>query len=125
MMDIDDFKQINDEYGHLTGDKVLSQIGQLVKSEIRSNDIIGRYGGDEFIIGLTDASPQTAQAIANRISQAIAAYKIPLSNSKTLSFTVSIGGTTLNDEPTLDQFINNADKKLYEAKRNGKNIVKF
>ncbi len=125
MMDIDDFKHINDQYGHLTGDKVLSNIGQLVKKEIRNNDIIGRYGGDEFIIGLSNSSPQTAQAIANRISKAIASYKIPLSNSKTLSFTVSIGGTTLTDETTLDQFINNADKKLYEAKRNGKNIVKF
>ena len=125
MMDIDDFKEINDKYGHLTGDKVLSQIGQLVKGEIRNNDIIGRYGGDEFIIGLSDASPQSAQDIADRISKAIASYKIPLSNSKTLNFTVSIGGTTLKDEPTLDQFINNADKKLYQAKRNGKNRVKF
>lgn len=125
MMDIDDFKDINDSYGHLTGDKVLSNIGQLVKGEIRNNDIIGRYGGDEFIIGLSDASTQTAEAIANRISKAIASYKIPLSNSKTLSFTVSIGGTTMNDETSLDQFINKADKKLYEAKRNGKNIVKF
>ena len=125
MMDIDDFKEINDKYGHLTGDKVLSQIGQLVKGEIRNNDIMGRYGGDEFIIGLSDASPQSAQDIADRISKAIASYKIPLSNSKTLNFTVSIGGTTLKDEPTLDQFINNADKKLYQAKRNGKNRVKF
>ncbi len=125
MMDIDDFKKINDQYGHLTGDKVLASIGQIVKSEIRNNDIIGRYGGDEFIIGLADSSPQTAEAIANRISKAIASYKIPLSNSKTLSFTVSIGGTTLKEETTLDQFINNADKKLYEAKRNGKNTVKF
>lgn len=125
MMDIDDFKTINDQYGHLAGDKVLSQIGHLVKSEIRNNDLIGRYGGDEFIIGLVNSSPQTAEAIANRISKAIASYKIPLTKDNSLTFTVSIGGTTLKDETTLDQFINNADKKLYEAKRNGKNIVKF
>ncbi|KAF0092605.1 MAG: hypothetical protein FD141_789 [Fusobacteria bacterium] len=125
MMDIDDFKQINDKYGHLAGDKVLSNIGQLVKREIRSNDIIGRYGGDEFIIGLSDPNPKTAQATAERISKTIASSKIPLSNDKTLSFTVSIGGATLKDETTLDQFINNADKKLYQAKRNGKNLVKF
>lgn len=125
MMDIDNFKLINDQYGHLTGDKVLSQIGHLVKSEIRNDDIIGRYGGDEFIIGLANSSPQTAEAIANRISKTIASYRIPLTKDASLNFTVSIGGTTLKDETTLDQFINNADKKLYETKRNGKNMVKF
>lgn len=125
MMDIDDFKNINYQYGHLTGDKVLSQIGQIVKKEIRSKDIIGRYGGDEFIIGITDSSTMTAEAIANRISKAAASYKIPLSNNKTLTFTLSIGGTTLKNEATLDQLINNADKKLYESKKNGKNTVKF
>lgn len=125
MMDIDDFKNINDQYGHLTGDKVLSLIGQIVKNEIRNKDIIGRYGGDEFIIGITDSSTRTAEAIANRISRAAASYTIPISDKKSLNFTISIGGTTLRDETTLDQLINNADKKLYEAKKNGKNTVKF
>ncbi len=125
MIDIDDFKNINDQYGHLTGDKVLSQIGHIVKGEVRNNDIIGRYGGDEFIIGITDSNTKTAEAIANRISKAAASYKIPLTKNKTLSFTLSIGGTTLKNEETLDQLINNADKKLYEAKKNGKNVVKF
>lgn len=125
MMDIDNFKNINDQYGHLTGDKVLSQIGQIVKKEIRSKDIIGRYGGDEFIIGITDSSTMTAEAIAKRISKAAASTKIPLSNNKALNFTLSIGGATLTNEATLDQLINSADKKLYESKKNGKNTVKF
>ena len=125
MMDIDDFKNINDKHGHTTGDKVLSHIGNLVKKETRNEDIIGRYGGDEFIMGLVNTDNHSAVEVARRISKTISSFKIPLTDKDKLEFTVSIGVKSIEDEATLHQFINSADNKLYEAKRNGKNIVKY
>lgn len=123
MMDIDDFKNINDRYGHQTGDKVLSSIGLILRQELRNEDIIGRYGGDEFIIGLPATSNEEARAVAERISLTLATHDIEISGAESLRFTVSIGVKTLEEENSIQQFINNADMKLYEAKKNGKNIV--
>jgi diguanylate cyclase (GGDEF)-like protein/PAS domain S-box-containing protein len=124
MMDIDGFKAINDHYGHSAGDIVLAQVVAAAKSCMRSFDILGRYGGDEFIIGLFHTKHKEALKVAERIRSAISNTKIVVSDSTLVEVTVSIGVKCLQDEGTLDELIDNADKNLYEAKAEGKNIVR-
>ncbi len=124
MMDIDDFKHINDKYGHSAGDIVLTKVAAAAKSEMRGFDILGRYGGDEFIIGLVHANSEAALIVAERIRTAVAQAEICISDATAVKVSVSIGVKSLQNEITLDELINNADKKLYEAKAVGKNIVK-
>ncbi|MEK0453362.1 MAG: hypothetical protein AGIKBDMD_01319 [Synergistaceae bacterium] len=124
MMDIDDFKNINDKYGHSAGDLVLTKVAATAKSEMRGFDILGRYGGDEFLIGLVHANSETVLMVAERIRAAIAEAEINISDATPVKVSVSIGVKCLQNEKTLDELINNADKKLYEAKSEGKNIVK-
>lgn len=124
MMDIDDFKHINDKYGHSAGDIVLTKVAATAKSDMRGFDILGRYGGDEFIIGLVHANSEAALMVAERIRTAISEAEINISDTAPVKVSVSIGVKCLQNEMTLDELINNADKKLYEAKAEGKNIVK-
>ena len=124
MMDIDRFKQINDSYGHSAGDKVLKETVMLTKGEMRGLDIIGRYGGDEFLIGLVHTKAEAALKVAERIRAAIEKTSIMIDQDNQVNVTVSIGIVCLKDEITLDELINNADKKLYEAKKDGRNRVR-
>lgn len=124
MMDIDRFKQINDSYGHSAGDKVLKETVMLTKGEMRGLDIIGRYGGDEFLIGLVHTKAEAALKVAERIRAAIEKTSIMIDQDNQVNVTVSIGIVCLKDEITLDELINNADKKLYEAKKEGRNRVR-
>lgn len=124
MMDIDGFKFVNDEYGHSAGDIVLTKVAAIIKSELRSADILGRYGGDEFLVGLVNTNLEVALIVAERIRIAVANTEIVVSAAKQIKVTVSIGVRCLQDEVAIDEFINNADKKLYEAKAEGKNRVK-
>lgn len=123
MMDIDSFKTVNDRYGHGAGDIVLTNVAAAAKKELRKDDILGRYGGDEFLIGLKCTSHESALVIAKRIRSAIEKTEIKVSATTTLKVSVSIGVKCLQGESTLDELINNADKKLYEAKSEGKNRV--
>lgn len=124
MMDVDGFKGINDNYGHNAGDIVLAKVAAIVKNEMRELDILGRYGGDEFVIGLAHTNFEEAHMIAERIRIAIANTEIVVSAITPIKVGVSIGVRCLQSEMTLDELINNADKKLYEAKSEGKNTVK-
>ncbi|QRN85740.1 sensor domain-containing diguanylate cyclase [Clostridia bacterium] len=124
MMDIDGFKIINDTYGHSAGDVVLTKVAAIMKGEMRALDILGRYGGDEFLVGLVHTNFEEALAVAERIRIAIERAEILVSNDTPIKVSVSIGVRCLQDELTLDELINNADKKLYEAKSEGKNTVK-
>jgi len=124
MMDIDGFKIVNDTYGHSAGDIVLAKVAAAAKSEMRGLDILGRYGGDEFLIGLGHTNLEAACMVAERIRTAIAKTEIQVSNATLIKVSVSIGVRCLQNEMTLDELINNADKKLYEAKAEGKNIIK-
>jgi diguanylate cyclase (GGDEF)-like protein/PAS domain S-box-containing protein len=124
MMDIDGFKSVNDKYGHGAGDIVLAQVAAVVKAEMRSLDILGRYGGDEFLIGLRHTNFEVALMVAERIRTAVAKQEILVSKSTTIKVSLSIGVKSHKNEMTLDELIKNADKKLYEAKAEGKNVVK-
>lgn len=123
MMDIDDFKQINDQYGHPAGDSVLAQVASVAKNEMRNWDIFGRYGGDEFVVGLYRSDSETAMTVAERIRSSIEAAEFVLPDSSIVKASVSIGAASLQNDLTLDELVERADKKLYDAKHNGKNNV--
>ncbi|MEL7656013.1 MAG: GGDEF domain-containing protein, partial [Bacillota bacterium] len=125
MIDIDHFKVINDQYGHLAGDEVLKKIGEICKEKMDDIGIIGRYGGEEFLALLPGVSMNQAFGVAEEIRNEIAAAGISY-GGKTLQTTVSIGLDTeieIPDEFSLDQLISKADQALYEAKAKGRNRV--
>lgn len=123
MFDIDLFKNINDTFGHLAGDFILKLLAQLIKANIRREDILARYGGEEFVIILPEISHSNALLIAEKIRRLVeeAEFKFEETN---IPVTVSLGVSTLNDEfQTESDFIKNADTRMYEAKRAGRNKV--
>ncbi len=124
MFDIDNFKLMNDTYGHQSGDEVLRVIARRCMNVIREIDIAGRYGGEEFAVLLVETGEFEARVVAERLRESIALRSIKVMKNKTLTVTVSIGVSTV-DETTqsLDELLNNADKALYIAKRSGKNCV--
>lgn len=117
LMDLDDFKMVNDRHGHLKGDEVLLKVVEVLRKTTRATDLIGRYGGEEFLILFTRTELPVAEKISERIRQAIEAVDI-----SGVSVTVSGGLTQLNEE-SAHSFIKVADDKLYEAKRAGKNRI--
>ncbi|WP_186670734.1 GGDEF domain-containing protein [Sporosarcina sp. BP05] len=122
--DIDNFKSINDEYGHLFGDEVIKQVSSACLSSIRKIDLIGRFGGDEFVILLKDFSLEDGKLKAEQLLEIIRDIKL-FKDGNTISVTASIGVST-NADCTIMHFnelFNFADIKLYEAKQNGKNRI--
>jgi diguanylate cyclase (GGDEF)-like protein len=119
LLDIDDFKKINDTYGHVEGDMVLSDLGQILHSVLRQDDAACRYGGEEFAILVQHAKPNQVAQMAEKIRGHVENHQF----NKLPSVTVSIGCCTYQQDETANVFINRADLALYEAKRNGKNRV--
>ena len=127
MLDIDNFKRINDEYGHLTGDGILRQIGKLIQAETSTHGPAFRYGGEEFAVIVPRQSKQEAYDIANQLCEKISEHEFLNENSTprhTMSVTVSMGVATYpQDCDDTQLLIGNADKAMYNAKGSGKNIV--
>ena len=122
-IDIDDFKAINDTYGHQTGDDVIRLFAKCCKSSIRQSDFIGRWGGEEFIVLLPHTSHQFAMLLAERLRWRINKQDVHLAKQN-INFTVSIGVNTLLDETTTPSTVlHQADLALAYAKRHGKNQV--
>ena len=122
MLDIDHFKQINDRYGHSTGDKVLRGLAHVIRGNIRSTDYAGRFGGDEFIILLPDTRLEDALSMAQRIRKQVAMLR--LRDVPDLRFTCSIGVACLEKHHTeLSDWMNEADTALYEVKNAGRDGV--
>lgn len=123
-IDIDDFKKINDKYGHITGDIVLKTLAQKLKNYIRKGDWVCRFGGEEFVLLLHGANSENALAIAERIRQEIAKEEIKTYAGKTISITISAGIATVTDTTkNLQEMIDKADIAMYKAKQSGKNKV--
>jgi diguanylate cyclase (GGDEF)-like protein len=123
LMDIDKFKSINDNYGHTQGDAVLTQLAATLHDEIRSGDILARWGGEEFIVFLPETNRHDALSLADRFRQQIATLR-PQINDHNISLTVSMGVAHRDTaDITLDQLISNADRQLYSAKELGRNRV--
>ena len=123
LMDLDRFKLINDNYGHETGDKILSGVSEIAKVALRSCDWIGRWGGEEFIAILPDTGEEEACAIAERLREKIEQFSIQL-NGQSIKTTISIGVSSYpRDGDAPDLLIRAADAALYEAKKTGRNRV--
>jgi diguanylate cyclase (GGDEF)-like protein len=121
MIDVDHFKKINDEYGHLAGDQVLREVGHMITQTIREVDIAGRYGGEEFCVILPDTDKQGALLAADRVRLAIADQKIRAYDAS-VHVTVSIGVATIpEDAHHMGELMDKADWALYRAKRLGRN----
>lgn len=121
LLDIDDFKGINDVYGHLTGDSVLAALGKLLQDLLRRGDMACRYGGEEFAI----LAPHTMQHQAMRMAEKLRATIAGHSFGELPPVTVSIGCATYRMGESQESLIQRADLALYDAKRNGKNMVKM
>lgn len=120
MIDIDDFKNINDNFGHEVGDKVIKQLVILSKKVVRENDLIIRFGGDEFLILLPSTNIYNARLVAKKIVEEISIYN----SNKDFNFTVSIGISQYKEEDfSIENMIVRADDCLYEAKKMGKNCI--
>ena len=119
LLDIDYFKQVNDRYGHLYGDEVLLLLARLMMGSFRHEDILFRYGGEEFAAVLINVDLANAESLLDRFRRAVEVYAFPRLEPKT----VSIGVTTLKLEGGLDKVVMCADKALYYAKNNGRNQV--
>jgi diguanylate cyclase (GGDEF)-like protein len=121
-LDIDDFKWVNDTLGHLTGDKIMRQVGAILKKGVRQSDLLCRYGGDEFVMLLSQTPPVQAMVLAERIRQRIA--QASLNRVKPgFKVTVSIGVAGLGPEMSTEELIQEADEAHYRAKQTGKNRV--
>ncbi|MGR9117416.1 MAG: GGDEF domain-containing protein [Gammaproteobacteria bacterium] len=121
-MDIDHFKMINDQFGHKCGDIALASVAKRIKENIRSSDIIFRYGGEEFVILLSDTDMEGTRLLAERIRQNIESHTLAY-GLQTLKITVSLGISTLRSNDSIENFMMRADQALYKAKKNGRNRV--
>lgn len=119
MIDIDNFKQINDAHGHIAGDNCLRKMVSIAKNSIRSEDILGRFGGDEFIIIMYETSPVKAYLVAERFRKKVESTSDPY-------FTVSIGVASYpTDAENTKDLVIAVDKALYMSKEGGRNKVSY
>jgi len=120
VIDADNFKLINDRFGHETGDRAIKLIAEKVRSVVRGRDCVGRIGGEEFAVLLQDADQVIAAAVAERIRAAVQLSDLGIANA---ALSVSVGGVVFHDEVKFSAIFRRADTKLYEAKANGRNQV--
>ena len=124
MLDLDFFKKVNDTYGHAAGDLVLKTAAGIIRKTIRSYDLSGRYGGEEFTLMITDLDPQEAFNLMERIRENME-NSITYYDDKTIKITCSIGLTKLSESDTLESSLKKADEALYTAKHSGRNRIHF
>lgn len=127
IVDIDDFKQINDNYGHLVGDSVLRRVAILLKRSVRGCDVLARYGGEEFSVILPTTALKDAVVVAERIRSTVAEHRFHLPDGLMLEHvTVTLGlGAFSPGDTGPDSLIKKADQALYDGKKNGKNKVVY
>jgi diguanylate cyclase (GGDEF)-like protein len=123
MVDIDDFKAVNDTYGHLVGDKVLIFLSNLLQKTLRDGDRVFRYGGEEFLLVLNRVDDEVCMRIIQRILHLVRTNKLTYQDHR-ISITLSIGATTYRKDDTLTTVLQRADEALYEAKNSGKDQSK-
>ncbi len=119
MVDIDHFKRVNDQHGHLVGDQVISSIAEVLEEHIRENDTLGRWGGEEFLIICPESTLDGLQQLAERLRSAVETKKLPIVEHKTASF----GAAVFEPEDSVETIISKADNALYRAKDQGRNQV--
>lgn len=122
MIDVDDFKKYNDDYGHLSGDRVLITVADAIRSPLRPNDLVARFGGEEFAVLLPETTLDNARIIAERLRENVSRSDPGMLDGKQLpNVTISMGIAARRPKYSLDMMIAAADVAMYHAKRNGKN----
>jgi diguanylate cyclase (GGDEF)-like protein len=125
MIDIDHFKKINDTYGHDVGDKVIVALADILRSGTSPNDLVSRFGGEEFCVVLTNINRYSAMEILERIRESVETFYLQIDADNAVRFTISIGAVIHEQEETIDESINAADMLLYKAKNSGRNRLEF
>ena len=120
LIDIDYFKSVNDQHGHLVGDQVLIEFASLLKSHTRRSDVVGRWGGEEFLIVCPETKSSEALLLAEKLRLTVSQHKFTTVVSKTASF----GIAQYQMDETIESCLNRADQALYAAKKSGRNQVK-
>lgn len=123
LIDLDHFKSVNDNYGHSVGDQILIRSANILKQNIRMSDVLGRYGGEEFLIIIENTHPYEIQRLAERCRQALGQHRHELNPMQYLYVTCSIGVAFAQTNQNSLEVLNNADKALYGAKTRGRNQV--
>lgn len=123
LLDLDHFKDYNDSYGHIEGDKVLVRFSQIIRSCLRTNDTAYRYGGEEFTVILPETGGEEAGTVAQRIRAALETERFSPVNGKDVKITISIGVTEYQPKEELSTFIQRADRAMYRSKQKGRNMV--
>jgi diguanylate cyclase (GGDEF)-like protein len=123
LTDIDDFKRINDTFGHQAGDQVLAEVGKIIATRVRQVDFAARYGGEEFAVLLPETELQGARILAQRLRKDLAKARIEVAEGHELQVTASFGVAAKDEYGRAEEMIAHADGALYEAKRRGKNRV--
>ncbi|MER8436440.1 GGDEF domain-containing protein [Mesorhizobium sp. M1312] len=123
IIDADHFKIINDSYGHLTGDEALLLIASAIERGVRSGDVIGRIGGEEFGAFLVGATEQEAKRVAERIRHEVELIRFRPVDERVIPLTVSIGGVTCGEDAGVSDLMRAADHRLYQAKHRGRNLT--
>lgn len=125
VLDIDHFKSINDEHGHETGDHVLEDVASIIKAQLRTQDLVARWGGEEFLAVLPDTNLQNAQVSAERVREALLTQDWLAPNGKRIDITISAGVSEFRRDDDLNSAINRADRALYRSKDGGRNRVEL
>jgi len=120
--DLDSFKRVNDDYGHLVGDDVLRSAAEKMSRTVREYDHVGRYGGEEFLVVLPDCSVESAREVAERVRQHIGDSPVVTSPTRVV-ITISIGVAQWQHGQEVLDLLRRADAAMYRAKRNGRNRV--
>jgi two-component system cell cycle response regulator len=130
MVDVDHFKQLNDDFGHAAGDRVLRHIAQALETSVRRTDLIARYGGEEFVVVLPESNAEQAMMRMERIRELVANSALPLEKAKARSstanmkVTISVGiASWPQDGQASTELISSADRRMYDAKKRGRNLV--
>jgi diguanylate cyclase (GGDEF)-like protein len=122
MIDVDKFKNFNDTYGHFAGDQVLEALAQVIKDNVRGNDIPSRFGGEEFTIFLPDAKSSTALMVAERLRTSVSKMRVKWEvELPTITISLGVFSFSQDDDIQLDDIIVRADEALYASKANGRN----
>lgn len=123
-IDLDNFKKINDRYGHNVGDRVLKMVAETLKNNLRTEDMVARYGGDEFIVVLQVKDIDTLESLAKRIKTLIENSFLK-ENEKIVKISASIGGSLIKEKDTMNTLLKRVDELMYQCKKEGKNLYKI
>jgi diguanylate cyclase (GGDEF)-like protein len=123
MIDVDDFKSVNDTYGHLQGDRVLTGISQMIRDKTRTTDVWARYGGEEFIGFVSHCTLEGVVTLAEKLRKHIESLAVPGMEGKNVTASIGIGYFPSEGVRDIDDLVKSADDNLYLAKKNGKNMV--